>query len=125
MPLMIIKTSAPFSKKKAEEILKAATKVLVDVGRKESHAMVLLQKVEGAMGGKPGSVAFAEFRSMVGLTHEFNHKITEQLTPVLENMLGIPGHNIYINFTTVPETAWGWEGGIVTWSHPQKKWIIE
>ncbi len=125
MPLMIIKTSAQFSEEKANEVLKAGTKVLSDLGRKESHAMVLLQKVDGMMGGKPGPVAFVEFRSMVGLTHEFNHKFVEQLAPVLENLLGITPHNIYMNFTTVPETAWGWERGITLWSHPQKKWIIE
>jgi phenylpyruvate tautomerase PptA (4-oxalocrotonate tautomerase family) len=125
MSLMIIKTSAQFSEEKADELLKAATKVLADLGRKESHIMILLQRVDGAMAGKPGPVAFVEFRSMVGLTHEFNHKFVEQLTPVLVNMLGITRHNIYINFTTVPETAWGWEGGIVIWSQPQKKWIIE
>jgi phenylpyruvate tautomerase PptA (4-oxalocrotonate tautomerase family) len=125
MPLMIIKTSSRFSEEKADELLKAATKVLADLGRKESHAMVLLQKVDGAMGGKPGPVAFVEFRSMVGLTHEFNHKFVEQLTPVLENMLGLTRHNIYMNFTTVPETAWGWEGGITIWSYPQKKWTVE
>jgi len=51
MPLMIIKTSAIFSEEKANEVLKAGTKVLADLGRKESHAMVLLQKVDGMMGG--------------------------------------------------------------------------
>jgi len=125
MPLMIIRTSAQFSEEKAEELLKAATKVITDLGKPESHAMVLIQKVIGSMGGKPGPVAFVEFKSMVGLTHEFNHKFVEHLTPVLEDLLGITGHNIYINFTTVPETTWGWEGGIVIWSYPQKKWIVE
>ena len=125
MPLMIIKTSAQISEKKAEELLKEATKVITDCGKPESHAMVLIQKVYGSMGGQPGDIAFVEFRSMVGLTHEFNHKLTERISPVLQKILNISGHNIYINFTLVPENAWGWEGGIVIWSYPQKKWIIE
>lgn len=125
MPLMIIKTSAELSEEKAEELLKEATKVITDLGKPKSHAMVLIQKVYGSMGGQPGPVAFVEFRSMVGLTHEFNHKLSKQITPVLQEILGISNHNIYVNFTLVPETAWGWEGGIVIWSYPEKKWIIE
>ncbi len=125
MPLMMIKTSVELSESKAQEVLKAATKVIAALGRQESHAMVLLEKVYGSIGGKPGPMAFVEFRSMVGLTHEFNHKLSAQLTPVLENLLGISGHNIYINCVTIPENAWGWEGGISIWSHPQKKWIVE
>lgn len=125
MPLMIIKTSAKISEESAKELLKAGTKVITEVGKPESHAMVLIQKVYGSMGGEPGGVAFVEFRSMVGLTHEFNHKFAEKITPVLQKILNIPEHNIYINFISVPENAWGWEGGIVIWSYPEKKWIIE
>ncbi len=125
MPLMMIRTSVSLPESKAEEVLKAATKVIADLGRSESHAMVLIEKVYGSMGGKPGPVAFVEFRSMVGLTHEFNHKLSERLTPVLENLLGVPAHNVYINSVAIPENAWGWEGGISVWSYPQKKWIVE
>jgi len=125
MPLMIIKTSAPISKTKKDKLLKAATKVLVAAGKSESHVMVLLEKVDSIMGGKIENVAFVEVRSMVGLTHEFNHKISENLCPILEKILNISGHNIYLNFMSVPITAWGWDHGIVIWKNAEKTWIVE
>jgi len=125
MPLMIIRTTAPIPESKKEDLLLGATKILVDAGKKESHVMVLLEKVDACMGGKVGPAAFVEFRSMVGLTHEFNHKISEEVCALLGKMLEIPGHNIYLNFMSVPENAWGWDHGIAIWSFPQKKWIVE
>jgi hypothetical protein len=122
---MIIRTSVPVPESKKEELLLSATKIIVDGGKKESHVMVLLEKVDACMGGKVGPAAFVEFRSMVGLTHEFNHKISEGICALFEKTLGITGHNIYLNFISVPEGAWGWDHGIAVWNQAQKKWIIE
>ena len=125
MPLMIIKTSVDAVDETKDELLKKATKVLVDAGKPESHVMVLLEKVYSSMSGKVEPTAFVEIRSMVGLTPEFNHKIAKNLCPVIENTLKIKGHNIYLNFLTIPVTAWGWDHGIVVWKSAKKKWIIE
>jgi phenylpyruvate tautomerase PptA (4-oxalocrotonate tautomerase family) len=125
MPLLIIKTTVAVPESLKEELLLGATKIIVDAGKKESHVMVLLERVDACMGGKVGSAAFVEFRSMVGLTHEFNHKVSEGVCVLLEKTLGISGHHIYLNFISVPEGAWGWEHGIVIWNQAQKKWIIE
>ena len=125
MPLMIIRTSVSLPKTEKEELLKASTQVLVDAGKPESHVMVLLEKVDASMGGKVGPAAFVEVRSMVGLTPEFNHKIAENMCPVLEKSLEISGHEIYLNFITVPVSAWGWDHGIVVWKNDQKNWVVE
>ena len=125
MPLMIIKTSSETIDEKKDELLKKATKILVDAGKPESHVMVLLENVHSSMGGKVEPVAFVEIRSMVGLTPEFNKKIAKNLCPLIEELLKINGHNIYLNFLTIPVTAWGWDHGIVVWKDDEKKWIIE
>jgi phenylpyruvate tautomerase PptA (4-oxalocrotonate tautomerase family) len=125
MPLMIIRTSVSIPEAKKEELLKGATKVLVDAGKAESHVMVLLEKVDASMGGKVEPAACVEVRSMVGLTHEFNHKISEGICALLEKMLGISGHNIYLNFIPVSEGAWGWDRGITVYNYAQKKWVID
>ncbi len=125
MPIMIIRTSVPVPDTKKEELLKAATKVLVDAGRPESHVMIVLEKVDGSMGGKMGPIACVEMRSMGGLTHEFNHKVSEGICGMLERMLGIPGHNIYLTFLLIPEGAWGCDHGIYIWKFSEKKWVIE
>ena len=125
MPLMIIKTSAETIVEKKDELMKKATRILVDAGKPESHVMVLLENVHSAMGGKVEPVAFVEIRSMVGLTPEFNKKIAKNLCPLIEEFLKINGHNIYLNFLTIPVTAWGWDHGIVVWKNDEKKWVIE
>jgi phenylpyruvate tautomerase PptA (4-oxalocrotonate tautomerase family) len=126
MPLMIIKTSVSVPENKKEALLTSATKVLVEAaGKKESHVMVLLEKVDASMGGKVGAVAFVEIRSLIGLTHAVNHDISERVCDLLEEMLGVPGDRIFMNFTSVPESAWGWDHGIVVWDHDQKKWVIK
>ena len=125
MPLLIIKTSVSVAEAKKEELLKAATKVLVDAGRPESHVMVLLEKVDGCMGGKVKPVAYVEMHSMGGLTHDFNHRVSEGMCSLLEKMLGVSGHDIYLNFILIPEGTWGCDHGIYIWKHPQKAWIVE
>ena len=125
MPILIIRTSAPIAEGKKEELLKAATKVLADAGRKESHVMVVLEKVDGSMGGKIAPIACVEMRSMAGLTHEFNHKISEGICSMLERILGITGHNVYLNFIGIPEGAWGCDHGIYVYKPATKEWVIE
>ena len=124
MPLLMIKTSVSLSEEKKEAFLKAATKVLVDLGKKESHAMVLLEKVDASMGGEIGPTALAEFRSMVFPSHEQNNMMSEKLCRLFEEMLGVPGDRVFVNIVQVPQSCWGWKGGIVVWDNPSKKWVV-
>ena len=124
MPLLMIKTSVSLSEEKKEAFLKAATKVLVDLGKKESHAMVLLEKVDASMGGEIGPTAFAEFRSMVFQSHEQNNLMSEKLSQLFEEMLDIPSERVFIHVVQVPQSCWGWKGGIVVWDNPSKKWVV-
>jgi hypothetical protein len=125
MPIMIIRTTASIPEGKKEEVLKAATKVLVDAGRRESHVMIVLEKIDASMGGKVGPIACVEMRSMGGLTHEFNHKISEGICSMLEKMLDIPGRNVYLNFIPIAEGAWGCNHGIYVYKPSQKEWVVE
>lgn len=126
MPLIIIKTSLSVPEDRKEELFKSAIKVLVEAAnKKESNIMALFEKVDAYMGGKVGPAAFVEVRGIVGLTHEVNHNISERLCDLLERMLNIPGERVFINFTTVPESAWGWNRGIIVWDHEKKKWVVK
>ena len=124
MPLLTIKTSASLSEEKKKTLLKAATKVLVDLGKKESSAMVLLETVDASMGGKLEPVAVAEFRSMIFQSHEQNNLMSEKLCRLFEEMLDIPNDRVFIHVLHVPEPSWGWKGGIVVWDNPSKKWVV-
>jgi phenylpyruvate tautomerase len=126
MPLMKIQTSTPVSAERKQAFLKEATKIMVEAaGKKESHVMIVLEQMEASMGGEMGPTAFAEVRSMVGLTHEVNNNVSARLFELLEKELGVPNERFFINFIQIPEGCWGWKGGVVVWDHPQKKWIIK
>ena len=124
MPGILIKTSAPYEDKK-EELFAAVTKLLVEKAeKKEAGVMVILEKVEARKGNKPVPVAFVEVRSLVGLDHAMNRNLAEGFCEILGRILGIEGECIYINFMRIPETTWGWKGGIVMWDHAQKQWVV-
>jgi phenylpyruvate tautomerase PptA (4-oxalocrotonate tautomerase family) len=124
MPGILIKTSADVEGKQ-EELFAAVTSLLVDkAGKKEAGVMVILEKVEARKGNKHVPVAFVEVRSLVGLDHAMNRTLAEGFCDLLGRILGIDGENIYINFMRIPETTWGWKGGIVLWDHAQQQWGV-
>jgi phenylpyruvate tautomerase PptA (4-oxalocrotonate tautomerase family) len=124
MPGILIKTSAPFEEKK-DELFAAVTKLVVEKAeKKESGVMVILEKVEARKGNKDVPVAFVEVRSLVGLDHAMNRNLAEGFCEILGRILGINNEHIYINFMRIPETTWGWKGGIVMWDHAQKQWVV-
>jgi len=124
MPGIMIRTSAAFEAKK-EELFAAVTKMVVEVaGKKESSVMLMIEKVEARKGNKPVPVAFVEVRSLVGLDHAMNRKLSEGFCGILEDLLGINGEDIYLNFMRIPETTWGWKHGIVLWDHAQGQWVV-
>jgi phenylpyruvate tautomerase len=124
MPLLKVMTSVKLSEEKTKNFLKDATEVLVSLGKKESHAMVVLEKVDASMGGEQGPTVFAEFRSMVFQTHEQNNEMSNKLCELFRNELNVPIERTFINIIQVPESCWGWQGGIVVWDNSLKKWVV-
>jgi hypothetical protein len=63
-----------------------------------------------SMAGEPGPAAFADLRSIGGLSPAVNKKIMARLCPLLERELGIPPARVFANFTDVSPAAWGHDG---------------
>lgn len=124
MPLLKIMTSVKLSEEKTTSFLKNSTEVLVSLGKPESHVMVVLEKVDASMGAEQGPTVFAEYRSMVVPTHEQNNEMSDKLCELFRNELKVPSERTYINIIQVPESCWGWQGGIVVWDNPLKEWIV-
>jgi len=65
-----------------------------------------------AMSGDPGEAAFVDVRSIGGLTGDVNRKLSQKVCKLLSDSLGVPQNRIYLNFTDVEASNWGWNGKI-------------
>jgi phenylpyruvate tautomerase PptA (4-oxalocrotonate tautomerase family) len=72
--------------------------------------MVTASQAAIQMSGSPGDAAFVDVRSIGGLTVEVNHKLSQKICQLLHDSLGIPPDWIYLNFTDVQASHWGWNG---------------
>jgi len=95
-----------------EEILAGASKAVAEAtGKPESYVMVTLQEADIAMGGEKCAAAFADVRGIGGISRETNGQISERLCKLLSDTLAIDGSKVYLTFTDVPASNWGWDGG--------------
>ena len=112
MPFMILKTSMYCAEEKQASLLKETSAILAEViGKPEAYVMVTLEQSPIFMGGTDEPAAFADVRSIGGLSPEVNKSISAKLAEVLENHLGIPRARFYLNFSDVQSTHWGYNGG--------------
>ncbi len=111
MPLLKLHTSVQMSDDLKPKLLAACSRILAQVtGKPEAVTMVVLEKGEFLMGGKPGPGAFVDIRGIGGLTCDVNRKLSERLCDVLSKELGVPPERIYVTFTEVAASNWGWNG---------------
>ena len=62
------------------------------------------------MSGKAGDAAFVDVRGIGSLGGETPRKLSQKIGAVLTESLGIPANRIYLNFTDVAASRWGWNG---------------
>ncbi|OGV69266.1 MAG: hypothetical protein A2283_21765 [Lentisphaerae bacterium RIFOXYA12_FULL_48_11] len=112
MPLMKMETSAKVPAEKKEKLILSLSRILADVtGKPEAYTMVTLAETTASMGGKLSSAAFADVRGIGGLNQKVNEGISKQVADLLKAELNIAPENIYLTFTEVATTNWGWKGG--------------
>jgi phenylpyruvate tautomerase PptA (4-oxalocrotonate tautomerase family) len=46
------------------------------------------------------------------LTEDVNRKLSQKVCQLLNDSLGIPQNRIYLNFTEVEASHWGWNGSM-------------
>ena len=113
MPLLMLKTSATIPPAEKDSLVAALSKMLADAtGKPQKYAMVTVEEVAGSMGGKPDPMAFADVRAIGGLTREVNSKIAASLCRILEEKLHLSPASVYVTFSDVQASAWGWQGGL-------------
>ena len=112
MPLLKLEASVPIDKVKQERLIPALSRILSDVtGKPEAYSMVTLTETAGGMGGAIKPIAFADVRGIGGFTPKVNAEISKRIAELLKKELNINSENVYLTFTEVAATNWGWKGG--------------
>jgi phenylpyruvate tautomerase PptA (4-oxalocrotonate tautomerase family) len=111
MPLLKLETNAAVSGDKRQTLLAALSKTVAEViGKPEQYVMVSIGEAALLMSGNAGDAAWVDIRSIGGLNGEVNRRLTEQLSQLLKESLGISPNRVYVNFTEVEPGNWGWNG---------------
>jgi phenylpyruvate tautomerase len=111
MPLLKLETTVVLSEDKHKALLASLSKAVAGtIGKPEQYVMVTVGQAAILMSGKPGDAAFADIRSIGGLTDDVNRKLSKQVCQLLHDSLGVSPDRVYLNFTDVKAGAWGWDG---------------
>jgi len=107
MPMISLKCSKPIPDNLLGELSAAVAETL---GKPEKYVMVSVSEVSMMMSGTKGDAAYAEVKSLGGLSRTVNHEITMKLCVLLSDHLGIPADRVYVTFTSLERDQWGWNG---------------
>ncbi len=111
MPLLKLETTAALAEDKRSALLASLSKIVAEtIGKPEHYVMVVANPAALLMAGKPGDAAFVEVRSIGGLGGGVNRKLAEKICGLLHTSLGIPPNRVYLNFSDVAASHWGWDG---------------
>ncbi len=112
MPLLALQASVSLSNQQRHDLLAPLSRIVAEcIGKSERYVMVTIDQATMLMGGVEGPAACAEIRSIGGLSGEVNRALSERVCALLHEKLGIPPERIYLGFTSVAATHWGWNGG--------------
>ena len=111
MPLLKLETNVALTDEKRKTLLVSLSKILADsTGKPEQYVMITLSQSAILMSGKPGDAAFVDVRSIGGLSSAVNQALSQKICRLLNDALGIPQSRVYLNFSDVDASNWGWKG---------------
>ena len=109
MPFLKVTTSASIDPENRGAFLKECSRLVSTVLNKpEQYVMVGLEPGSLLMSGDEAPAAMVEVRSLSGLDHENNQKLSMTICEALEKHLNIPPTRVFINFTQLEKENWGW-----------------
>jgi phenylpyruvate tautomerase PptA (4-oxalocrotonate tautomerase family) len=111
MPLLKLETTAALSDDKRKSLLPALSKIVAEtIGKPEDYVMITINPSAILMAGQPGDAAFVDIRSIGGLSTQVNQQLSKKISTLLNQSLGIAQNRIYLNFSDVNASNWGWNG---------------
>jgi phenylpyruvate tautomerase PptA (4-oxalocrotonate tautomerase family) len=111
MPLLKIQTNRPIEADTGNNLVrKASQQVASLLGKPERYVMVSLEENPAMLfGGNDDPLAYLELKS-IGLPETRTGELSQALSALMTTELGLSTGRVYIEFTNVPRTMWGWNG---------------
>lgn len=111
MPLLKIQTNAAIDDQKGGALLKSVSpRIAKALNKPEQYMMVSLEaNLPMLFAGTSEPAAFMELKG-IGLPTARTGELSRLLCQWAESELGVARERIYINFSDVPATLWGWNG---------------
>ena len=112
MPLIKLQMSEKCEIELKESLCKELSRVCAsEIGKPESYVMSLVEDdAVVCFGGVVDKAAFVEVKSIGGLSADVNTRLSYAICACIEEKTGICGSKIYINFTNVDPSSWGFNG---------------
>lgn len=112
MPLLKLETSVTLEPENKSALLASLGSVLArDTGKSAAHVMVLIADgVALSMAGKQGPGALVDVRGIGGLNASVNRKLSASVCELLQQQCEIPPGAVYLNFTELQASNWGFNG---------------
>ncbi len=111
MPSIDIKVSRAINQTSANQLCQKLSALLTETLHKpEQYVMVALSQAVMCMSGTDEDAAFCDVRSIGGLQPETNRAISSGVCKLLSEHLSIDPARIYLNFSNVERTNWGYNG---------------
>ena len=111
MPLLKVETTVVLTEDARQALLASLSKIVAEaIGKPQQYVMVTANQVAMQMSGSPGDAAFVDVRSIGGLTVDVSRKLSQRICKLLQDALGVPQKRIYLNFTEIESSNWGWNG---------------
>lgn len=111
MPLLKLETTIVLTPEQRQALLPAVSQLLAKtLGKPEQYVMVTVSSASIWFGGRGEPAAFGDLRAIGGLTEPIIQELAARLCDLLHQTLQIPPARVFLNFTDVPASAWGWNG---------------
>ncbi|WP_045224066.1 phenylpyruvate tautomerase MIF-related protein [Methyloterricola oryzae] len=111
MPYVKIQVNRKLEAEQSRELLKhVSQRVAKELSKPESYVMVeVTDNTAMLFGGNDAPAAMVELKS-IGLPSVLNRPLSKMLSGVLNERLGIEPSRVYVEFTDVTGSSWGWNG---------------
>jgi phenylpyruvate tautomerase len=111
MPYLKIATSKSIDAGQKHNLLKAASRMVAsELGKPEQYVMVSVESpVQMQFAGTEELCAFLELRG-IDLPESKTGKLSQLLCGLVESQTGVRKDRVYINFTNIKSSMWGWNG---------------
>ncbi len=111
MPLVMCRFNIEQDAASARALLQEISKSCCEVtGKPESYMMVSRDTGDLLFAGNDKPAAYLDIRGIAVLNKPMNQKLSATLCGLIHERLGIDPQRIYITFTDVAASDWGWNG---------------